>query len=415
MKTESLEAEIIAVGTELLTSSRIETNSLFLAGKLNELGILVSRKVVVGDWPERIAAALRAAMGSSQIVMFTGGLGPTSDDITREVVAETLSRTLRLDSTVVEDLETRYHRFGFKMTDNNLRQAMVPAGAQVLKNGKGTAPGLFLKEGEVLIFLLPGPPRELRPMTEEQVIPLIRKHKRSSPRPFRRLRVASLAESHVDSRVEPLYRAYPQIETTILSSPGVVDLFFSWRGQDDGPAKQQLDELDNRVRQELGVSIFSDQDEALEGALGRILRQKNLTLATAESCTGGLVSKLITDVPGSSDYFLGGVVGYSNGVKNRLLGVDQSSLDGCGAVSREVAIEMAAGACREVGADLGLSITGIAGPDGGTRDKPVGTVFFGLFDRGRAQVKQRQMPGDRETIRLRSARFGLDWLRRHLL
>lgn len=409
-------AEIIAVGSELLTPSRTDTNSLYLTDQLNRLGIEVTRKTIVGDSREGIAEALSRALQAADVVLVTGGLGPTNDDLTREAAADALSRPLLVDESSVRRLEELYRRFGVAMTDNNRRQAMAPQGAQVLVNGKGTAPGIFILEGGKLVFLLPGPPRELHPMVERQVVPLIRRHVRVAEQRLRQLRIASLPESGVDSRIEGLYRDYPNVETTILSSVGVIDVFFYWKGADDPRlANAQLDELTGKVRRELGTAVFADGPQALEEVVGNLLKEKGLRLAAAESCTGGWLGKMLTDVPGSSAYFLGGVVAYSNQLKLDLLHVSADSLKRFGAVSETVAGEMSSGVRLAAGVDLGLSITGVAGPEGGSPDKPVGTVCFGLSSAKGTSVKKRRLPGDRDAIRLRAARFALDWLRRTLI
>lgn len=411
-----MDAEIIAVGSELLTHSRAETNSLFIARILNESGIDVVRKVVVGDRARDIQIALRAAMKESEIVILTGGLGPTLDDITREMVSETLGRQLLLDSSILEGLESRYGQIGLKMTENNRRQAMVPEQAIPIDNPNGTAPGLFLEEGKILIFLLPGPPRELEPMMASAVMELIREHKRTSRQFFCHLRVAMEAESSVDSRVNPIYTSYPEIQTTILSSPGNIDLYFYWRGEaDEKVAEEQLKELAERVSAELGDSVFTNREEELEEVVGRMLSSKGLTLATAESCTGGMIGKMITDVSGSSSFYLGGVVSYSDDLKIELLRVSEETLERFGAVSEEVASQMATGVRQRSGADLGLSVTGIAGPAGGTSDKPVGLIYVGLSNADQTCVAKTQFPGPRATVRLRTSRFALDRVRRSLL
>ncbi|MDA2923863.1 competence/damage-inducible protein A [Acidobacteria bacterium AH-259-L09] len=411
-----MRAEIIAVGSELLTSARVETNSLFIAEKLSQCGIRVMRKFVVGDREAEIRGALRAALKDAEILIFTGGLGPTNDDITREVVSETLRRSLSLHSAILEDLKARYQRFGLRMTENNQRQAMVPEGAEPIDNTHGTAPGLFLKEGKALIFLLPGPPHELKPMMTNRVMDLIHKYKQTSRQFYRRLKVASEAESRVDFRIGSTYKSYPSIETTILASPGIIELFFCWVGEvNEQLAEQQLEELTRRVRDKLSESVFTDQELDLQEVIGQILRDSGKTLATAESCTGGLIGKMLTDVPGSSDYYRGGLVCYSDDLKVDLLGVNATTIERFGAVSEQVAYQMAVEIRKRARADLGLSVTGIAGPNGGTPEKPVGLVFVGLSSEQETGVKKLQFPGQRETIRLRASRFALDCVRRSLL
>lgn len=411
-----MRAEIIAIGSELLTPSRIDTNSLVVTQTLNTLGIVVMRKSIVGDQSEEIGDVFASSLKKSEIVVLMGGLGPTNDDITREVVSEVLGRSLSLDGEILEHLQHRYGRIGLKMTRNNRRQAMVIKDATVMANPNGTAPGLFLKEGDTLVFLLPGPPKEMQPMMVDHVLPLIGKYKRTSRQDYRQLKVASEAESKVDSLIESIYKSYPEIETTILSSPGVIELFFYWRGGDDPPlASQQLEELVKRVHTKLGAAVFTDKEETLEAVLGQLLCDKHKTLATAESCTGGVIGKMLTDVPGSSQYYRGGVVCYSNHLKVRLVGVNETTLERFGAVSGPVAYQMAMGIRGCTGSDFGLSITGIVGPQGGTVEKPVGLVFMGLSTCVRTEVKELRLRGNRESIRVRSSRMALDWLRRKLI
>lgn len=410
-----MRAEIIAVGTELLTPSRVETNSLFITKKLNEYGLKVMRKFVVGDREEEIVGALVSALKGSEIVIVTGGLGPTHDDITREIVAKALGRGMARDSSILEGLRRRYQKIDLEMTDNNMRQAMVPEGAVPIENPNGTAPGLFMKEGKTLLFLLPGPPLEVEPMMS-QVMDLIGSYKQISRPLYHRLRVASETESGIDSAIGSIYKSYPSIETTILSSPGLIELLFFWVGEaNEQLAEEQLQELVGRVREKLGDAIFTDQEEDLGEVVGQILRDKGMTVATAESCTGGMLGKMMTDVPGSSDYYLGGVVSYSNDLKVDFLGVNETSLERFGAVSEQVAAQMAEGIRKGTSADLGLSVTGIAGPGGETTEKPVGLVFIGLSSDQETRVKRIQMAGPREAIRIRASRFAMDWLRRSFL
>jgi nicotinamide-nucleotide amidase len=410
-----MRAEIIAVGSELLSFGRPETNSLHISSKLKTLGIDVLRKAAVGDRPEEIRESLSLALKHSDVVAITGGLGPTNDDITREVVAGFLGMELREDQSILEDLKRRYERFGLKLTPNNRKQALVPNGAEVLRNPHGTAPGLCLKPGDKLVFLLPGPPRELIPMVENHVLPIIRRQKEVNPVPFKQLKVGGEAESKVDAKVESIYKEYGEVETTILSSPGVISLYFTWiGGTDQKVAEQVLSELTDRIKQRLGKSVYSSCEEDLAEAVGRLLKDKSLTVATAESCTGGLIGKLLTDVSGSSDYYLGSVISYSNDVKEKVLGVPGSLLQSEGAVSESVAGEMAARVRDKLGADIGLSTTGIAGPGGGTDEKPVGTICLGLSTEDYSRTRTLHLPGGREVVRLRTSNLALDWLRREI-
>lgn len=410
-----MRAEIIAIGSELLTPSRLDTNSLFITRQLNDLGLMVARKSIVGDRAEDIRDVLASALPRSEVVILIGGLGPTNDDMTREVVADALGRRLVLDEGILENLQRRYAQARLQMTVNNRRQARVIEGAEILENPNGTAPGQFLRENSTLVFLLPGPPRELQPMVMNQVLPLIRRHKPTSVQHRRQLKVASEVESRVDALIESIYKSYPQVETTILASPAIIELFFYWRGEpDDALAETQLDELAERVRARLGDSVFTDREETLEEMLGHLLVARGKTIATAESCTGGTIGKILTDVAGSSRYYVGGVVCYSNPLKIQLVGVNETTLERFGAVSEPVARQMALGIRMRTGSDFGLSLTGIAGPEGGTPEKPVGLVFVGLADAQGTRVQKLQLRGDREAIRLRAARMALDWLRREL-
>jgi nicotinamide-nucleotide amidase len=288
-----MRAEIIAVGSELLAQARLETNSVFITKRLNESGLRVMRKLVVEDREEEIRGALESAMELSEVVILTGGLGPTHDDITREVVSRVLGRKLASDPRILEGLKSRYQRAGLKMTDNNLRQTMVPEGGEWMENPNGTAPGLFLREGDRLLFLLPGPPREMKPMMD-QVMDLIGQYKKLDPPLYRQLKVASETESGVDSAIGSIYTSYPSIETTILSSPGVIELTFYWMGEAKKQlAEEQLGELVARVGEKLGESVFTDREEDLEQVVGRMLSEKGKMVATAESCTGGLLGKML--------------------------------------------------------------------------------------------------------------------------
>jgi nicotinamide-nucleotide amidase len=411
-----MRAEIVAVGTELLSFGRSETNSQYLASRLVPLGVDIARKFVVADREEDIRECLALALTRADMVLFSGGLGPTNDDLTREAVAGFLDRPLRESPDLAAALRERYRRFRIPVKANSLRQALVPEGADILPNPHGTAPGLLLWAGSKAVFLLPGPPREFGPMVDNQVIPIIRGRFRLEPAPTRTIKIGGEAESAVDARVGPLYMEYrPRIETTILSSPGVVTLHLVWRGGSDAAeAEATLDELAGKIRRELGVAVYSERDQTLAEAVGERLRRRGLTLAVAESCTGGWIGKQITDVPGSSGYFVGGVICYSNESKRNLLGVSPEVLDREGAVSESAALQMAAGVRRLLGSSIGLGVTGIAGPEGGTEVKPVGTVWIGLSTGSGDRAKRVLLPGDREGIRLRSAHLALDWLRREL-
>ena len=413
-------AEIIAVGTELLTPFRSDTNSLFLTARLNELGIAVRRKTIVGDDAAVLGAAVRAALARVELLVVCGGLGPTDDDVTRESVAEVLGLDLTEDARIVERLRARFAARGWSMPANNRRQAMVPAGAVVLDNPRGTAPGLWLEAGDRVVVLLPGPPRELEPMfaavTHERLAG------RAAPeRLYRRvLRVTGCGESHVDELSQPVYarwrQAEPPVATTVLASPGLVELHLSARAATLAAATAVLDGAAAELAAVLGDHLFSQDGRSLPEVVGDLLRRRGLRVAVGESCTGGLVTARLVDVSGSSEYVETGVVAYSNQAKRALLGVDAALLEAHGAVSEEVALAMAEGARRAGGADIGVGVTGIAGPGGGSDEKPVGTVCVCVVGPGGEQdVKTVRLPGDRAMVRRQAAQAALDLLRRQLL
>jgi len=302
------------------------------------------------------------------------------------------------------------------MTPNNLQQAMVPHGAEVMPNPNGTAPGLFIRDNDRLVFLLPGPPHELKAMVVDQVMDLIARYHVASPLIYRHLKIASEGESRVDHLVSPIYKSYDEVETTILASAGIVDLFFHWtQPAAVDRSSPVLDELTRRVKEVLGASVYTEGEQTLEAVTGALLREKGRTLATVDACTGGCLGKLLTDVPGSSDYYRGGMITYSNEAKCEWLGVDPRLIEQHGAVSPEVAQVMAERVRVVAGSDFGLSTTGIAGPTGGTAEKRVGLVYIGIADQAGSEARKLQLPGDREIVRLRSARIAIDWLRRRLL
>jgi nicotinamide-nucleotide amidase len=409
-----MDAEIIAVGSEFLTPFRQDTNSLYLTGKLNDLGIEVRFKTVVGDDAARLAEVFRCALGRSQLILLIGGLGPTEDDVNREVVAEVLGRPLHEEPEIRRRIEARFARFGRVMSPNNLRQAMVPEGAEWLENHNGTAPGLWIEHEGATIILLPGPPRELEAMFDAACLP--RLQRLAPPAVVRTLvlRVIGLAESEVDQRIAPIYKAYKNPQTTILATSGGIEVHLRARTESAAKAGALLDELAGKIEMALGDYVFSTSGETLEEIVGRYLALRHKTLAVAESCTGGLLSERLTRVPGSSNYFLGGVVCYSNDLKTRFAGAPANLIEENGAVSKPVAIALAEGVRRNTGASIGLGITGIAGPGGGTAEKPVGLVFIALADERGVQVREFRFPGEREHVRNLSTTAALEMIRRRI-
>jgi nicotinamide-nucleotide amidase len=409
-----MKAEIIAVGSELLTPEHLDTNSLFLTERLNDAGFEVHLKTVVGDDEDEIAGVLRGALQRSKLVIFSGGLGPTEDDLTRTAVAKVLYRTISLDPSLLEALRQRFASRGYNMPKINERQAEVIHGAEILQNAFGTAPGMWMEENGVHLALLPGPPRELRAMFDAAVLPRVLSLGRGRTLAKRVFHVTGMTESEVDSHVAPIYKAYPRVQTTVLASTGHIALRLN-RWLELGEDPKDLDKLASKIREALGDAIFTDSGESLEQVVGRQLRESGRTLAVAESCTSGMIGMRITRVPGSSDYFLGGILCYSNEVKMSLCGVPEKVLREHGAVSAEVAEALARGVRNSLKSSVGLSATGIAGPGGGSAEKPVGLVFVGLSDGERTAHWRRIIPGDRETIRERATYFALSLLRRFLL
>lgn len=412
---ETLSAEIIAIGSELLAPDRTDTNSLWLTEKLNSIGIEVKLKTIVGDDDARLEEAIRDAVRRSKVVITTGGLGPTEDDVTRKVAARALGRRLLLDEAILAELREKFKAFGHVMPERNSRQAMVIERAEVLPNPNGSAPGLFIEDDGVAIVLLPGPPREMKPMFENYVVPKLAERAGSIKVVRRMLRVAGLGESALDEKIAPIYTKYENPQTTILFNKSEVEVHLTARGRTEVDATALLDKVSEQLEERLGHAIFSFAGEKMEEVVGLKLTLGGYTLAVAESCTGGLISERVTDVPGSSKYFIEGVIAYSNDAKTRTLGVEPVLLLEHGAVSAPVAEAMAEGIRKRARTDFGLAITGIAGPGGGSEEKPVGLVYIALADDTRTEHRKLIIPGDRQLVRWRASQAALDLLRRRLI
>ena len=410
----SMDAEIIAVGSEMLTPHGTDTNSLYLTGKLNSLGIEVRFKTVVGDDPARLADAFQSALRRSGLVILTGGLGPTEDDITRNVVAEVLDRPLRENVEVRSRIEKRLQRLGRNMPPNNLRQALVPEGADWLENTNGTAPGIWVENQGVIIILLPGPPWELEAIFESSCLPRLARVAGQERIRTRVYKIVGLPESEVDRRIAPIYTAYRNPTTTILAKLGLIEVHLRARSATEQDAEALLSEVGDKIEVTLGDHVFSTHGESLEEVVGMYLVMKQQTLAVAESCTGGLLSERITRIPGSSNFFLGGVVCYSNRLKSQLAGVPAAFIEQYGAVSKPVAQALSEGIRKRTEAAIGVGITGIAGPGGGTTEKPVGLVFVGLTDTRGTSVREFRFPGNRERIRYWASQMALEMIRRRV-
>lgn len=412
---ETLTAEIIAIGSELLAPDRTDTNSLWLTEQLNRLGIEVKLKTIVGDDDARLEEAIKDATRRSKVVITTGGLGPTEDDITRKITARALGKRLLLDENVLAEIRQRFQSFGVAMPERNSRQAMVIEDAEVLPNPNGTAPGMFLEHNGTAIVLLPGPPREMQPMFSNHVVPKLEQRSGSLRVVRRMLRVAGMGESAVDEKIAPVYTKYENPQTTILFNQSEIEIHLTARGRTEDEANQLLDRVVLEVEEQLGNAIFAFRGEKMEEVIGLKLAVGGYTLSVAESCTGGLLAQRLTEIPGSSKYFIEGVVTYANDSKTRLLGVEPILLLEHGAVSAPVAEAMAEGMRNRAGTDFALSITGIAGPDGGTEDKPVGTVFIAISSEAGTEYRRLKLPGDRNLIRWRATQAALDLLRRRLI
>jgi len=405
------DAEIIAVGSELLTPQKIDTNSLYLTDQLNALGVEVVRKTVVGDDRARLTDTILGAIARSQVVLLTGGLGPTEDDLTREAVATALGRGLTFHQEICDVIEARFRSFGRKMVEINRRQAYVVEGAEILPNERGTAPGQWVEDKGVVLMLLPGPPNELKTMFEKQGLPRLEKLLPPQVIRTRFYRVVGMPESDLDHLIAPVYTRYQNPATTILAVSGEIHIHLRARCPTAEQAEALLEEVANQIEPLLGDRVYSRNGDSLETVVGNFLRERRAHLSVAESATSGLLGGRITNVPSSSDYFVGGFLTYSDEMKTRLLGVPAELIAEHTAVSEPVAIAMAEGASSRTGSEYALSITGYAGPDGAQ----VGLVFIGLKTPHGVEARRVQLPGDRERVRAFSTNVALDLLRRALM
>ena len=412
-------AEIIAVGSELLGTGRVDTNSLFLAGRLALLGIELRTKAVVGDERARLAAIFASALLRSDLVVLTGGLGPTEDDLTRDVVAGVLGLEMQEDPAIIVQIAERFARRGLRMPEVNRRQAMVPVGGVSLDNPNGTAPGLFIEHDDRVVVLLPGPPRELQPMFDELCSRVLLA--RAGPeRLFKEvLFIAGRGESHVEEIAQPIYSRWaaetPPIETTILAMPGQVELHLTLRARDEEAGAARVRAAREALAAALGPDVFSADGRSMEEVVGAMLADRGLTISAAESCTGGLILSRLTDVPGSSRYVIGGAVAYSNEAKTELASVPPALIAEHGAVSEAVAVALADGIRARTGSSVAIGVTGIAGPGGGSPQKPVGTVAIALTSGGmESRVRLFSFFGGRPQVKFQASQAALDMVRRRL-
>jgi len=412
-------AEIIAIGSEMLTPYRQDTNSLFVTGRLNEIGIAVAFKTIVGDNLEHLTSAVRTAIGRVDLAIFMGGIGPTQDDLTREAVAAALGIELKRDHEIVTALYKRFAERRLQMPENNSQQADVLQGAVILPNSKGTAPGQWLEtdfDGKPrIIALIPGPPHEVQEMWDTDCMVRLRAKVPPAAMATRILKVAMMGESAVDQRTAPIYKKYPNVETTVLAGQGQVEFHLRATAATKEEAQAEVDRLADELEEELEDAVFSSGGESLEEIVSYYLQMRNAKLAVAESCTGGMVAERITSVAGSSRSFLGGAVVYSNDLKTLFADVPPLMIEAHGAVSKEVAIALAENIRELCNADIGVGVTGIAGPGGGTEEKPVGLVYVAVTNGHKHEVVQRRFFGDRERVRRWASQQALDLVRRMLI
>jgi len=410
-----MNAEIISIGTEILLGQILNTNHQLLSLRLAGLGIDVYYQSTVGDNPQRLAQAIRQGLNRSDIVITTGGLGPTVDDITLDVISRLLSKKLIYSKKIACKISSHFGRQCLKMPRENLRQAHIPEGAKILENDVGTAPGFIVEENGKILIALPGPPRELNPMFGRFVAPYLKKKTGSDwVIKIRTLNITGLPESAVDQKVNDLLKSPPPVTVGIYAKPALIELKIMAKAKNDKAAKALIDKIDRKISARLKKYIFGRDDETLERAVGEKLAKAHKTLAIAESCTGGLISDRITNIPGSSKYFKMGIVVYSNEAKISQLNIPPAVISKYGAVSRQTAIKMAKNIREISGADIGLSVTGIAGPAGATRTKPVGLVYIAVSVSKKIIWKEFHFKGEREMIKFRSSQAALDLIRRSL-
>ncbi len=413
-------AAIVAVGSELLTPSKIDTNSLYITEQLNRLGIEVMVKLVVGDLREELTEAVRSLLARVDVLILSGGLGPTDDDVTREAVSAALGLPLAEDEAITTRLRARFKARGFTMPmpETNRRQAMVPAGAEVIENANGSAPGLWIDYEGKIVLLLPGPPRELRPMLASLVEGPLRERASGEPLLRRVVRITGRIESDVDQLLQPIYRewlaASPAIAATILAAPGAIELHLSAHAPAQDEVDRALEAAVQRVVDTIGADVYSTDGRKLEQVVGDLLVAKEMRIAVAESCTGGLITSRLTDVPGSSRYVDQSIITYSNEAKTELLSVPVELLKAHGAVSEPVGLAMAEGMRGRARVDVALGVTGIAGPTGGTPEKPVGTVVVAAVTATDRRCRTYRFFGDRELVKFQASQAALDMVRRML-
>ncbi|MEA4816292.1 MAG: competence/damage-inducible protein A [Lachnospiraceae bacterium] len=409
-----MKAEIIAVGTEILLGEIVNTNAQYISAELASLGIEVYYQSVVGDNPERLENTIFTSFEHSDLVITTGGLGPTVDDLTKETGAKYFGKELVLDERALGRIEKFFARMGRVMTDNNKKQAYVPEGSIVLYNDNGTAPGIIIEDNGKILIMLPGPPREVYPMFEKYIRPYLEK-KQEYTFVSRVLKVAEVGESTMETLVRDIIDAQTNPTIAPYAKPTGSLLRITAKAKSEEAANRMIDPVAKSIYERLGESIYAENETTMEEVIVKLLTEKNMTIAIAESCTGGMVASELISVPGVSKVLKEALVTYSNESKMSRLGVKKETLEKYGAVSPETAYEMAEGVAKTAGTDVGLSVTGIAGPDGGTEEKPVGLVYFGIYINGETKTKETRVVGKRQRIRERSMYSALNWLRLELI
>jgi nicotinamide-nucleotide amidase len=406
-------AEIIAIGTELLMGQIANTNAQYISGRLPDIGVYAYYHTVVGDNRERMIACIKNALSRADIIITTGGLGPTQDDITREAVSEILEKPLVSDARCIADIEAFFKRIGREMTSNNIKQAMFPEGAVIVKNPNGTAPGCIIEHRDKTIIMLPGPPNEMKPMFDNFIMPYLAK-KGDLKLKSVYIRTFGIGESALEDAIEDLVSKQKNPTIATYASVGQVTVRITARYSEEEKVDDILKPVTDEIMKRLGDKIYSEENKELYEVVCELLLKKKTTVSLAESCTGGMISACLTDYPGISEVYLGGVNAYSNEMKMNLLGVSEETLDRYGAVSEACAVEMAKGIQNRTNSDIALSVTGIAGPGGGTKDKPVGLVYVSLVTKCDVWVKRLNLWGDRSRIRANTTLHALDMIRRYL-
>lgn len=410
---EIMKAEIIAVGTEILLGDIVNTNAQYIARRLADIGINVYYQTAVGDNPDRVREAYKLAFSRADMVITTGGLGPTKDDLTKEAGAEYFNRKMYLHEPSYELLVQFFKKRDMTVSESNRKQALMPENSIVLPNDHGTAPGCIIEDADKVLVMMPGPPREMKPMFENHVIPYLKKYEKGVLL-SKVLRICGIGESAMAEKIDDIIEGQTNPTVAPYAKEGEVTLRITARAEDASEAEKIIEPVETEIRNRLGEDIYGTGEKPLEYVLAEKIIKKNLTIATAESCTGGLLAGKIINYPGISKVYLEGAVTYSNEAKMRNLGVSEDTLTKHGAVSHETAAEMARGIAERAGTDIGLSTTGIAGPDGGTEEKPVGLVYLGLYIKGEVKTKRLDLWGDRQKVRERAVISAIDWLRREV-